>query len=312
MNIIINSYITTIDTIKSLQEIDDDSINLIYIDPPYNTSRDFGDFNDKFDNMTQYRDEFMKPFIVEFHRILVKTGSIVVHVEPRISHHLRIILDEVFGEKRFVNEIVWKSGGNAKTTKKMQRSHDTILVYSKSTNYTFNPEYTPYDDKYMSSTSMKSDEDGRQYTTAAAHNSQPNVNPRPNLRYEWNGNVRQWHCSIEMMRDRHEKNQLKYNKNGIPRFKKYVDQLSGIPIRDLWCDISQIQKGEKRNYATQKPIKLLDRIIKMFSNEGDIVLDAFAGSGTTGRSAIKNNRSYLLFDINPDGREVFLNNGIHL
>ena len=84
-----------------------------------------------------------------------------------------------------------------------------------------------------------------------------------------------------------------------------MHELDGIPITDLWTDISNTQQGEKVDYATQKPVKLLDRIIKMYSNENDLVVDIFAGSGTTGVSAMNNDRSYCLFDINPKGKEIF-------
>ena len=109
------------------------------------------------------------------------------------------------------------------------------------------------------------------------------------------------------MQNLHNEERLEYNSKGIPRVKRYVDELDGIPITDLWTDINNTQSGEKVNYATQKPIKLLDRIIKMYSNEKDTVVDIFAGSGTTGVSAIKNNRNYYLYDINPKGKKIFDN-----
>ena len=82
--------------------------------------------------------------------------------------------------------------------------------------------------------------------------------------------------------------------------------MKGIPVRDLWTDINQIQSGEKLDYATQKPVKLLERIVKMYSNSGDVVLDPFAGSGTTGRACINTGRNYILFDINEKAKSVFL------
>ena len=143
------------------------------------------------------------------------------------------------------------------------------------------------------------------YGNSAAHNSQPDVNPRPNLRYTWNGNFKQWLVSEEKMKQLHDDNRLIYNKKGIPRIKRFPDEQDGIPVRDLWDDISSIQSKEKTNYATQKPIKLLDRIISLYSKENDICLDPFAGSGTLGRSCIKNNRRYILFDINKEGKSIF-------
>ena len=287
---------------NNLEMVGDIKCDLIYIDPPYNTGRDFGDYNDKWKSMKIYAEEFLRPRLILCHSILKDNGNIVVHIEPKNSHWVRFLLDDIFGAKNFRNEIVWKTGGHAKNKKQLGRMHDTILVYSKTGKFTFNPQYHPYDEEYLSKT--KNDARG-QYTTTAIHNSQPEVNPRLNLRYEWNGHSKQWYTTKEKMQQLHDEDRLAYGASGVPRVKRYVHELDGIPITDLWTDISNTQQGEKVDYATQKPVKLLDRIIKMYSNENDLVVDIFAGSGTTGISAIKNNRNYYLFDINPKGKEIF-------
>ena len=143
--------------------------------------------------------------------------------------------------------------------------------------------------------------------TTALHNSQPDINPRLNLRYEWKGNDKQWYVTKEKMIELEKDNRLSYNTKNIPRIKRFLDEMSGIPLRDVWCDINNIQIGEKLKYATQKPVKLIERIIKLFSNENDVCLDIFAGSGTLGRACINENRKYLLFDINHDGKKIFEN-----
>jgi DNA modification methylase len=102
-------------------------------------------------------------------------------------------------------------------------------------------------------------------------------------------------------------NRLKYNKNNIPRIKRFLHEMDGIPLRDIWSDISNIQNKEKLKYATQKPVKLLERIIKLYSNENALCLDIFAGSGTLGRACKNLKRDYLLFDINEDGKKIFEN-----
>lgn len=277
---------------------------LIYLDPPYNTGRDFNDFDDKFESIKDYAYEFLKPRFELMKKLLSKTGVIVVHIEPKITHYVRLVLDDVFGIKNFQNEIVWKSGGNKKSSKKLMRFHDSILVYSNNTKYKYNPLYLPYDSEYKKNNSLKEDKRG-EYTTSAAHNSQPDVIQRPNLRYEWNGHHKQWWWSKEKMQKLHDDDRLQYNKQGIPRVKKYLDEMEGIPVRDLWLDINQIQGSEKLDYATQKPIELLERIIKMYSNESDNVLDPFAGSGTTGRACLKTNRGYVMLDINDKGSRIF-------
>lgn len=277
---------------------------LIYLDPPYNTGRDFSDFDDKFEDIKVYAYEFLKPRFEIMKKLLTPNGVIVVHIEPKISHYVRLVMDEVFGIKNFQNEIVWKSGGNKKSSKKLMRFHDTIIVYSNNSKYKYNPLYLPYGDDYRKKNNLKTDSIG-EYTTSAAHNSQPDVVRRPNLRYEWNGHNKQWWWSKEKMEKLHDDGRLSYNEKGIPRVKKYLHEMEGIPVRDLWVDINQIQGSEKLDYATQKPVELLERIIKMYSDETDFVLDPFAGSGTTARACLKTNRKYIMVDINSKGLKVF-------
>ena len=293
------------DSKELLKEVKSNSVDLIYIDPPYCTGRDFYHFDDRFQSSADYRENFIRPLLLECHRILSNVGNIVIHVEPKISHHIRIVLDDIFGEKRFKNEIVWISGGNHKSKNQLQRHHDTLIVYQKGTKSIYNPEHKPYSDEDISKAKFCK-LTKRKYVTNALVNRQPDIVPRPNLRYEWNGNYLQWYVSKERMQFLHDNNRLEYSsKTGIPRVKKYLDELDGVPIKDVWNDIKQIQGVEKLDYATQKPVALLNRILNMFSNEGSIVLDPCAGSGTVGRSAILTNRNYILFDLNVDGKELF-------
>ena len=288
------------DNIELLKKVKSNTIDMIYLDPPYNTGRNFYYFDDKFANFPK----FMETRIEECHRVLKNNGNIIIHVEPRISHHIRFICDKIFGENNFKNEIVWHSGGNAKNKYQLGRNHDTIIVYGKSSNSKFFPLYKPYDNEYKKGLKM-CPHHKKQYNTSAAHNSQPEVNPRLNLRYEWNGNTRQWYFSKEKMKTLHDDNRLEYNEKGIPRIKRFLDEMEGIPVRDTWDDISSIQNGEKTKYATQKPIKLLERVLSLYSAEGDLCMDPFAGSGTLGRACRSMKRDYILFDINPDAKHVF-------
>ncbi len=299
-----NTY-TVGNNLELLKNYKDNSIDMIYFDPPYNTGRNFYNFNDKFKTKEEYID-FIKVRLIEVQRILKKTGSVIIHIEPKISHYFRILCDEIFGDNNFTNEIIWKTGGNAKNKKKLNRRHDTIIVYSKSKNQKFNPQYEPYGDDYRKNNNVKvCEHHNKEYVTTAIHNSQPNVNPRMNLRYEWNGHHKQWYVTKEKMENLHNDNRLSYNKKGVPRIKRFLDEMEGIPLRDLWTDISNTQRKEKLNYATQKPVKLLERIVKLYSNEGDICMDIFAGSGTLGRACINQKRKYLLMDINEDGKTIF-------
>jgi len=295
------------DNLDLLKKVKSNSLNFIYFDPPYNTGRNFFNFDDRFKSVDDYV-TFMKDRLKECFRCLKPCSNIVIHIEPKISHYFRIICDEIFGVNNFKNEIIWKTGGNAKNLYQLNRFHDTIIVYSKKGKgkSVFNPLYFPYDDQYKKRSNVKICEiHKKEYVTTALHNSQPEVNPRLNLRYEWKGNKRQWYVKKEKMINLDKDNRLYYNKKNIPRIKRFLDEMDGIPLRDIWCDINNTQIKEKLKYATQKPVKLLERIISLYSNETDLCLDIFAGSGTLGRACINKKRNYLLFDINSDGKIIF-------
>jgi len=294
------------DNIDLLHSLMDKSIHFIYFDPPYNTGRNFYDFDDKFTSKEDYI-QFIKERIAECHRVLVDEGTIVIHIEPKISHYFRCICDDIFGENNFKNEIVWQTGGNAKNKYKLNRFHDTIIVYSKSNKQVFNPLYFEYDEEYKKKSNVKFCEiHNKEYVTTAIYNAQPEVSPRLNLRYNWNGHEKQWYVTKDKMEKLHAENRLEYNKEGVPRIKRFLDEMEGVPLRDVWTDINNMQSGEKMDYATQKPVKLIERIVHLYSNLGDVCLDIFAGSGTLGRACIKQNRNYILFDINEKGKELFL------
>lgn len=296
------------DNLSLLKKLNDNSIDFIYFDPPYNTGRNFYNFNDKFKSIQDYI-EFMKLRIKECFRSLKPNGNIVIHIEPKISHYFRFICDEIFGINNFKNEIIWQTGGNAKNLYQLNRFHDTLIVYSKKGKgkSIFNPIYFPYDETYKKKSNVKFCPIHKQeYVTTALHNSQPNVNPRLNLRYEWKGNNKQWYVTKDKMIQLDKDNRLSYNSKNIPRIKRFLNEMDGIPLRDVWCDINNTQLGEKLNYATQKPVKLLERIITLYSNEMNLCLDIFAGSGTLGRACINKNRNYLLFDINSKGKDIFI------
>lgn len=296
----LNQYIVG-DNLKVLQDINIE-FDFCYIDPPYNTGRDFGDFGDSFDSMEEFI-KFLKPRFELIHKKLKDSGNLVVHVDSISSHYVKVCLDSIFGISNFRNELILTTSNMKQVKSKLMRSHDVILVYTKNKNKVkYNQQYTEYNT--TESSNIKTDERGG-YVTSAAKNSQPNVIVRPNLKYEWNGHTHQWWVSKEKMQKLHDENRLEYNKQGVPRIKRYLKELKGIPFKDVWTDISSIQKNEKLDYATQKPVKLLERLLDLYTNEGDTCLDIFAGSGTVGRACLNKNRKFILVDINKKGKQVF-------
>lgn len=303
----LNQYIIG-DNLEIIKNINT-TYDLCYIDPPYNTGRNFGDFGDSFESMQHFVD-FLKPRIEEIYKKLNENGNLIVHVDSIASHYIKVLLDSIFGIKNFRNELIWITSNQKSVKNKLMRQHDVLLIYSKNKNKAiFNRILLPYKETYINK--AKQDNLGK-YTTSAAVNSQPNVISRPNLRYEWNGHLKQWWVSIDKMQELHNTNRLEYNSKGIPRIKRYLHEIGGIPLKDVWDDISTIQYPEKIDYATQKPVQLLERIVKLYSNENSNCLDIFAGSGTLGRACLNTNRNYTLIDINEKGKNLFeesLSNG---
>ena len=144
------------DNLEFLKGLEKDSIDFIYFDPPYNTGRNFYDFDDRFTSVHDYLG-FIRCRITECERCLRPGSNIVIHIEPKISHYFRLICDEIFGVNNFKNEIVWQTGGNAKNLYQLNRFHDTIIVYSKKGKgkSKFNPLYFPYDEEYKKKVERK-------------------------------------------------------------------------------------------------------------------------------------------------------------
>jgi site-specific DNA-methyltransferase (adenine-specific) len=242
--------------------------------------------------------------LVELHRVLKPTGSLYLHCDPTASHYLKIVLDTIFGVQNFRNEIVWKRktgrGDTAGTSKRFGTQTDIILFYGKSSGTTFRQLYRPSDPDYIQSFFRYTDENGRRY--ASDNLSSPS--PRQNLIYEYKGYKPPkfgWAISKEKMEEWDKAGKLIFPKdpNGRIRRKRYLDELPGEPIQNLWDDISPVasQAKERLNYPTQKPVALLERIIQASSNPGDVVLDPFCGCGTAIAAAQKLGRRWIGIDI---------------
>ncbi len=240
----------------------------------------------------------MAPRLVELRRVLKQTGSIYLHCDPTASHYLKILMDAVFGPQFFRNEIIWQRTmpkGHAFT--RFPSTHDTIISYGKGEECRWNPIFLPYKAEYIESHYNRIEEGtGRKYQLDNTLNPNPD---RPNLTYEWNGHRRVWRWTKAKMQEMHDSGRLVYTRSGMPRYKRYLDEMPGAPVTTVWTDIPPInsQAQERLGYPTQKPEALLERIIKASSNEGDLVLDPFCGCGTTVQVAQRLNRRWIGIDI---------------
>lgn len=223
------------DNLETLRVMDDESINLIYIDPPFNTKKTQQihgkSYTDSFDNFK----DFIYPRLEEAYRILQSNGSLFFHIDYREAHYCKIWLDEIFGRDSFINEIVWAYDYGARSKKRWSTKHDTILWYAKDpNNYVFN-----YD----------------------------------------------------------EIDRIPYMAPALVGAEKA--ELGKTPTDVWWNTIVHTRGKERWNYPTQKPLTILERIVRVHSNKGDLLLDFFAGSGSFGEAALLHDRNVILVDSNP-------------
>ena len=262
-----HNQIVLADNLDVLRDLPSDSVPLVYIDPPFNTGRqqslrrmrvtadESGDrvgfqgrrYRTSYaDSSSEYLDEFddyltfLRPRLIELHRVLAEDGSLFFHIDPRESHYCKVMLDEIFGRESFMNEIIWAYDFGGRSKSRWPAKHDTIFWYAK---------------------------DPQRYT---------------------------------------------YHYDAIDRIPYLAPGLVGAekaargktPTDVWWQTIVPTNGSERTGYPTQKPIAILNRIVKVHSNPGDLVLDCFAGSGTTGDAAARNGRRFLLVDSNPDAVHV--------
>ena len=241
--------------------------------------------------------------LVELHRVLKPTGSLYLHCDPTASHYLKIVLDAIFGGQNFQNEIIWKrTSAHSDRTQgnvlHMGRIHDVMLFYTKSEHATRHSVYTPYDDSYINKMYNKVDDDGRRYRLDNL--TGPGGASKGNPFYEVMGVSRHWRYSQEKMEQLIEEGRVIQTKPGnVPAYKRYLDEMPGVALQDVWDDINPLGSNakERLGYPTQKPEALLERIIRASSNEGDIVLDPFCGCGTAIAAAHKLGRGWIGIDI---------------
>ncbi len=248
----------------------------------------------------------MAPRLYHLHRVLKPTGNLFLHVDPTASSYLRLILDSIFGPKNYKNEIIWqRTSAKALSTRNLANNHDVIFCFQKTSDAFWNQDvfFVEYDENNLDAKTASKythrDQDGRLYRLDNLLN--PNRN-RPNLTYEFLGVLRVWRWTKERMQQAFDDGLVIQTRPGsVPQLKRYLDEQKGRPVGDVWTDIPPLnsQAKERLGYPTQKPMALLERIIKASSNPGDTVLDPFCGCGTTITAAQRLNRQWIGIDITP-------------
>ena len=296
-------------------------IDLIYIDPPFDSkaqykktikikSQDVSNDMMSFEEI-QYNDiwtndaylQFLYERLILMRELLKDTGSIWVHCDQSKGHYIKVLMDEIFGQDNFVNQITWKRtfahGDMGQGAKHLGRISDYIFVYGISPKLKINSVYTPYEQSYIDRVFSGKDDDGRRWQSVSL--TAPGGAAKGNPSYEFLGVTRYWQYSQANMQKLYNEGKIYQSKPGaVPRRKMYLDEAKGIPLQDIWTDIVPVQGAstENENYPTQKPITLLERIINVATNPGDLVFDCFMGSGTTQAVAMKLGRRFIGADIN--------------
>ncbi len=331
------------DNLEVLRSFPEKCIDLIYADPPFNTRKRRGDASeitknengsesgqeyidddysipdiysnddiqtDKDPNLTQLHGyiSWMEERLIEMYRVLKDTGSIYLHCDWHASHYLKYAMDKIFLPKNFRNEIIWKRTNYSKTSQHEDRKfsvlNDNILFYSKTDKYIFNFGLIK---RSLSNNELfekydKVDERGR-YRTGSILRS-ISMGERPNLSYEYKGfkaDKYGWRISKDKLIEIDEKGNLEWSKNRIPYRKHRIEEDTGEPISNIWDDIKRVNQKKR---IDEKPEALLERIIKVSSNENDVILDPFLGSGTTIYVARQQKRRYIGIEKDPNACEL--------
>ena len=285
-----------------------ESMDLVYMDPPFNSGRDYSDkagsFTDKWDSDEAYLD-FIGERLLALKRVMKKTASIWVHCDDSAVFDLKPVMDEVFGRAAFKTCIAWKrSVSHNSVTRGWGRVADHLLHYAPE-GATFHTQFTPLDPDHVKRSYRYDDDDGRgAYALSPIHSPK-----RGGLMEPWRGHTpprNGWCYSRENMQALDDKGLLVYPPNSGSNIKRklYLADSKGKPVGNLWSDIPQASGKEKLGYPTQKPLALLERIISASSNPGDFVLDPFMGSGTTLVAARRLGRHGFGFDVSADAVAV--------
>lgn len=336
------------DCLDQLRRLPDACVDLIYIDPPFNSNRNYevfwGETKEKraFEDRhasTQAYIDYMRPRCVELARVLKKTGSFYYHCDWHAGHYVKVMLDQIFGANCFQNMIVWKRSHAHSDTKQGMSQYgricDYLLFYAAGRSWVWNTLYAQYDPAYIGAEYRHVAESGRRYKETDVTAAKPGGDTRyewrvkrllranaewvPDLDDEWKQpqqgmeykavrpyDRRYWAYSKENLVEFWKAGCLTHRSTGMPRLMQFADEMPGVPLQDLWTDIPPISAlaAERLGYPTQKPLALLERIIKTSSSPNDIVLDGFCGCGTALVAAQNLDRQWIGIDISPTACRV--------
>lgn len=294
-------------------------MDLIYIDPPYDSKADYrtkisilsGDiqqlptaieqfaYSDTWQDGTASYLSMLIPRLCLMKELLSPRGTLYLHIDWHVGHYVKIALDEIFGRDHFLNEIVWQRTFSKGASVKFGQIHDNILIYTKSDDYYFKPQYKPHSDSYIKSHYGQVDDCGRKFRLVTLSGAGPGparrfgdkmIDPPPGRHWAW---------SQERIDQSLADGKIVFTSSGQPNIKQYLDEMEGSPILSIWDDIPPVNPASKEllGYNTQKPLSLIERIIDASCPSDGIVADFFAGSGTTAAAAEKQSKRWIVSDL---------------
>lgn len=308
------------DCLDALPGLPDGQIDLVYLDPPFNTGKrqeargedgESRSYEDAFGGLPHYV-EFMRRRLVELHRVLRPGGSLYLHCDDHASHYLKVALDGIFGREGFRNEIVWRRTSAHNDARFYGRVHDTILFYTRRGGEPyFERRFRAYSEEHVRKTFRGHDTRGRY---ACSSLTAPGARPDRRYGQPWHGHDpakmgkgRHWMYAPETLDEMLAAGLIGFREGGKgqPYMKRYLDDARGVPVGDVWDDIPPVRGGkENAGYPTQKPEALLDRVVTASCPPDGMVLDPFCGSGTTLVAAETTGRQWVGMDRSPDAALV--------
>jgi DNA modification methylase len=279
LNIPLNR-IMLVDNIELLKYLPEKSINFVYVDGPYYTQKNWGNFCDVFTSLDEYR-EFMKVRLKLCKKVMKDNASICLHADYRAIHYLKVDMDNIFGYNNLINELIWdrNNKGGYRSRNRFIRTHETILVFSKNKNYTFNMQYAPLSAKRIAQ---------------FRHDDNDDKGP-----YKWQYTTN--YKSIKDLEMGLKNGKYKWPESSkCPYYKQYLNTHKGTPPGTVINGISTADRTNRHGYAYGKPEKLSELLIQSFTNPEDLVLDLFCGTGTACVAAKRLDRNFIGCEIDPE------------